>query len=489
MTTSQQDPVEPLGETHGDGETQYDPHRFTALAVVLVAAFMDLLDQTIVNVAVPSVQRDLHSSYADLQWIIAAYGLTFAVLLITGGRLGDMFGRKRMFLVGVAAFSLSSLFCGLADSSGTLIVARLLAGGSAAMMMPQVLAIIHVSFPASEIGKVIGLYGMIAGLAVVLGPVLGGVLVQADLFGLGWRSVFLVNLPVGLFAALGAVRLVRESKSPTPPTADLVGMLLACAGVGLLVYPLIQGHADNWPTWSFVMMAAAVVLLVLLVVHQRARTARNRTSLLALNLFHMRSFGSGLMVQFLFGVVMSTFFVVWTLFMQDALHWSPIHAGLSALPYSIAVALAGGVSMQVVVPRLGRRALMIGVWLMAIGFGLFAMELSWNGTGISTLELLWPPLIIGIGIGCIVAPLTNAVLTGVPLQDAGSASGLINTAGTLGGSIGVSLVGLLFSPSLATAYDYPGHGQTALWCGVVGLVAMFALMFALPKNWMAPPPN
>jgi EmrB/QacA subfamily drug resistance transporter len=492
VTTSQQGSVEPTAPGAAPPgavppEQQLDPRRFVALAVVLLAAFMDQVDATIVNVAVPSVQNDLRASYAGLQWIIAAYGMAFAVLLITGGRLGDMFGRKRIFLIGVSAFTLSSLLCGLADTPTVLIVARLAAGASAGLMMPQVLAIIHVGFPPSELGKVIGLYGTIGGLAAVLGPVLGGVLVQGDLFGLGWRSVFLINLPVGLFTVLAAARLVRESRSPLPMRADPVGMLLACAGVGLLAYPLIEGRAKGWPAWSFWMMAVAVVVLAVLVAHQRALHGRGRASLVALGLFRVRSFAPGLLVMFLFTTVISAFSVVWTLFMQDGMGWSPIHAGLTALPYSLAVAVAAGLSLQVVVPKLGRRTLMVGVVLVAAGFALFALEMSWRGTSLSTLDLIGPLLVAGFGMGCVVATVTNAVLTGVPVQDAGSASGLINTAGQLGGGLGVALIGVAFAPLPGAAYDYAGHGQSALWYAAGGLAVVFALLFGLPANWTRRP--
>ncbi|WP_146058944.1 DHA2 family efflux MFS transporter permease subunit [Actinomadura rubteroloni] len=465
-------------------EVQADPKRFTALAVILIAAFMDLLDATIVNVAVPSIQRNLDAGYSALQWTIAAYGLALAVLLITGGRLGDIYGRKRVFLVGMAAFTVSSLACGLAGSPETLIVARLAAGAAAGLMIPQVLAIIHVGFPPQEIGKVIGLYGSITGLAAVLGPVLGGFLVQIDLFGLGWRSVFLVNVPVGVFALVAAARLVRESRSPVPLKADPVGMLLASTGVGLLTYALIEGRARHWPAWSIGAIAAAVVILGVLVAHQVARRRRGGDPLVALGLFRAPGFAAGLLVMLIFTLVISGFAVVWTLFMQSGMGWSPIHAGLTALPYSFAVAVGATVAFKSFVPRLGRRTMMIGALVMASGLALFAGGMAWEGTSFNSLEQAPALLVVGFGMGLIVAPLTNAILSGVPPRDAGSATGLINTAGQLGGAIGVALVGLVFAPALGAPYDYPGHGQTALWWAVAGTAVVFALLFGLPANWM-----
>src|SRR5256714_434233 len=223
-----------------------DSRRWLALIVLLVAGFMDLLDVTIVNVAVASILRDLRAEYAQIEWIVAGYVLGFAALLITGGRLGDSFGRRRLFLIGMAGFTAASALCGLAGTPAVLIGARFAQGAMSGLMVPQILAIIHVTFPPEERGKVFGLFGGILGSASVAGLIIGGFLLQGNLFGLQWRPIFLVNVPVGLAAMVVAPLVIRESRSPIAPRPDLVGMALAVAGVLMLVYPLTEGRTLGW---------------------------------------------------------------------------------------------------------------------------------------------------------------------------------------------------------------------------------------------------
>src|SRR5215208_2422696 len=234
-----------------------NPKRWAILALVLAVECMDLLDGTIVNVAAPSIRADLGSGLSTLQWVAGGYALTFAVGLVTGGRLGDIYGRRRMFLLGVAGFATASLLCGLAPTSGTLIAARLLQGACAAIMIPQGFGIIRSAFGPDEIGKAFALFGPVIGLSAVLGPVLGGVLVEADLLGTGWRLIFLVNLPLAVAAIVAGARLLPESRAERPPRLDVPGAVLVTIAAGLLVFPLIQGREADWPAWTFASMAAA----------------------------------------------------------------------------------------------------------------------------------------------------------------------------------------------------------------------------------------
>ncbi|WP_344447302.1 MFS transporter, partial [Kitasatospora nipponensis] len=239
------------------------PHRrWLALLVILAADVMDLLDGSVLNVALPAIRADLGAGNTALQWISAGYTLAFAVVLITGARLGDIHRRKRIFQIGLAAFVVASLLCALAPSAGALVATRLLQGAAAAIMMPQVLGIIRTSFPPKEMAAAFGLVGPIMGLTAALGPAVGGILVDADLFGTGWRAVFLVNLPIGLIALACTSRLVRESRAPHPVRLDLVGMLLLSVAVALVFHPLVQGT-------DFVRMAAALPVLGLFIAHQR----------------------------------------------------------------------------------------------------------------------------------------------------------------------------------------------------------------------------
>jgi len=263
-----------LAGANGSAPSSLDPRRWAALVVILVAGFMDLLDVTIVNVAGPSILRDLHAGYAQFEWVISGYLLGFAALLITGGRLGDIFGRKRVFLFGVAGFTVASALCGVAVNPGMLIGARFFEGAMAGLMVPQILAIMHVTFPRQERGKVFGIWGSVLGSASVAGVILGGVLVQWNLAGWQWRPIFLVNIPVGAAALAAAWFVVPESRSPAALRLDLVGMVLAITGVLLLVYPLTEGRTLGWPAWTFGLMAGSAVVMAVFVAYQRRRTRR-----------------------------------------------------------------------------------------------------------------------------------------------------------------------------------------------------------------------
>ena len=430
--------------------SQLDPKRWLALAVILIAAFMDLLDATIVNVAIPSMQDNLHARYSDIEWIVAAYALAFAALLITGGRLGDIFGRKLVFMTGVLGFTVASVLCGLSQTPGELIGARFLQGAMAGLMVPQVLSIIHVSFPPAERGKVFGMFGGIVGSASVFGPILGGLLVQWNVHNLHWRPIFLVNLPVGLLALIPAYFVIRESKSPSAPRLDLFGMVLAIAAVVLIVYPLTEGRSDGWPLSGYLMMAAAAPVLHVFVLYERRRTARVGSPLVVLSLFRQRSFDAGLSVWLIFNVALSGFFLVWTLYMQIGLGWTPIHSGLTGILFAFGAAPAAGASVQALTPKFGRKVLMAGALLNAAGFAVFIYMAAHYGTRITTWEMIAPLLISGVGFGLVVAPITDLVLSDVPTADAGSASGLFSTVQQVGAALGIALIGVIFFSQLNT---------------------------------------
>ena len=425
--------------------------RWLALTVVLVASFVDLLDVTIVNIAVPSILRDLGAGYAQVEWVVTAYVLGFAAVLITGGRLGDAYGRRRMFLIGMSVFTLASLLCGAAGSPELLIGSRFVQGAAAGLMVPQILAIIHVTFPPSERGKVFGLYGTVGGLASVAGLVLGGVLIEWDPAGLGWRSIFLVNVPIGLVTLLVASSVIEESKSPAPPRLDLVGAVLAIAGVLLVVYPLTEGRSLGWPWWTFVLMASGAVCFVVLVGYE----ARRRESpLLALGLCRRRAFSAGLFVMVFFWIALGGFFLVWTLYLQAGLGWTPLHAGLTASAFAVGAGVGAGLSVAVFVPRFGRRTLMGGALVNALGFASYAVVASVSGPEVRSWQMIVPLLVTGAGFGLVVAPMIDLVLTDVPVADAGSASGVLNTVQQVGTALGVALVGIVFFGQLSSGSDH-----------------------------------
>ena len=462
------------------GQPPPDPRRWLALTVVLIASFMDLLDITIVNVALPSIQRDLHAGYPQLQWIVAGYALAFAIVLITGGRLGDIFGRKRLFLIGMAGFTAGSALCGTAVNPDMLIASRFFQGAMAALMIPQVLAIIHVTFPPQERGKVFGVYGGVAGSASVAGPILGGLLVQWNLAGWLWRPIFLVNIPVGLAGLVIAWFVVRDSRSPGVTRPDLPGAALATVAVGMLAYPLTEGHDLGWPAWTFALMAGSVPVFAVFVWYQRAR---KNSPLVALGLFRLRSFAAGLGVALLFWIAFGGFFITWMLYMQAGLGWTPLHAGLTAVAFAVPTAAAAGASVQFLTPRFGRKVLMTGALTASAGFGLY-LYLSWRyGTGLHSWQMIAPLAVTGIGFGLIVAPLIDLVLSGVPRRDAGSASGLLNTIQQLGVAFGIALLGTLFFDHLASSRgNFTGSFGLTLWFDVAAMVLVCGLMFALPRK-------
>ena len=426
-----------------------DPRRWWALTVVLIAGFMDLLDVTIVNVAVPSILKDLKAEYAQIEWIVAAYVLAFAAILITGGRLGDIFGRKRVFLIGMGGFTVASALCGVATGPGVLIGARFLEGAMAGLMVPQILAIIHVTFPPEERGRVFGMFGGILGSASAAGLIIGGLLVQWNLAGLGWRPIFLVNIPIGLAAMVAAWLVVPESTSPNAPKLDLIGMALAMAGVLMLVYPLTEGRTLGWPVWTFLLMAGAVVVLALFVLFERRRTRRVGSPLVVLSLFRARAFTAGLVMWLLFWIALGGFFLVWTLYLQVGLSWTPLRAGLTAVAFAGGATAGAGLSVQVLTPRFGRRVLMAGALLNAAGFASYLWVAARYGPEVRSWQMILPLIAAGVGFGMVVAPMIDLVLTDVPVRDAGSASGLLNTTQQVGMALGVALVGVIFFAQLA----------------------------------------
>jgi EmrB/QacA subfamily drug resistance transporter len=425
------------------GSEEIDPRRWVALGIVLIAGFMQLVDVSIVNVAIPSIQRDLDASYSQIQWVLAGYQLAFAVTLITGGRLGDIFGRKRLFMIGMTGFTLASALCGLAQNPGMLIGSRLLQGVMGALMFPQVLAVIQVTFPPRERGTALGIFGATIGLATITGPLVGGLLIQADVLGLEWRPIFLVNVPIGIAALAAATRFVPESKAPRALGLDLVGVGIVSAGLLLLIYPLVEGRDLGWPPWTFVSMVAAVPVLAVFALWERRKKAADGSPLVDLDLFRQRAFVAGLLVAGIFFMGIPAFFLTFSIHLQIGLGFTALHAGLTTIPFAVGSALASAASVRLA-PRLGRRILSLGCLLLAFGMAGVIWTIHRYGGAVHSWELLPALAVCGIGLGCVIAPLVNVVIAGVRRQDAGSASGVLTTAQQLGGAIGVALIGVIF---------------------------------------------
>jgi EmrB/QacA subfamily drug resistance transporter len=442
-----------------------DPRRWKALAVVLIASFMILLDISIVNVAIPSVQRDLGATFSEIQWVLAGYQLAYAVVLITGGRLGDIFGRKRLFIIGVCGFTVASLICGLAPTPITLIAARVFQGLMAALMYPQVLSVIQVSFPPRERGAAFGVFGAVIGVATISGPLVGGLLIQADIHlgstALLWRPIFLVNLPIGIGAIVAALIYLRESTAPSAPRLDIPGVVLVTIGLFLIAFPLVEGRDAGWPTWTYLMLAGGTLLLVAFRRYIRIRAARGGSPLVEPELFGDRGFvvGSAITMVFLAGI--PAFFLTFSLFLQIGLGFSALHAGLTTLPFSIFSALASTFSIRLA-PRIGKRILNYGCAALVLGMLGLWLTVRTVGTGVSSFQMLPALAVCGAGLGLVVAPLINIVLAGIRTGAAGSASGVLTTVQQIGGALGVAVIGIIFFGQVTSYAPTVANSQGAV---------------------------
>jgi EmrB/QacA subfamily drug resistance transporter len=459
-------------------ESTGHPRRWLILALILVVECMDLLDGTIVNVAAPSIRLDLGASLSALQWIAGGYALAFAVGLVTGGRLGDIFGRRKLFLIGVAGFTAASALCGAASSPELLIAFRLVQGVFAALMIPQGFGILRQVFPPSEIQKAFGMFGPVIGLAAVAGPVIGGALTDGDLFGLGWRAIFLVNVPLGLLAFVGSIRLLPESRAQNRPTLDLGGAALVSLAAALLIYPLIQGREAGWPAWTFIAIGASVVALIAFVLHERRREAAGVSPLVTMSLFRRRAFSAGLATALVFFAGMIGVMLVFSLYLQLGQGFSAIGTGVALIPWCLGVAVGAGLGNAVLGPKLGRRTLHGGIAVMLAGILLL---LATATDGASAWVLAGPELLAGIGMGAMLAPLFDFVLAGVDDDEVGSASGVLNAMQQLGGAIGIAVIGTIFF-SVAASSGLVGAFHRALWVEAGVLVVTAGLVCLLPKR-------
>jgi EmrB/QacA subfamily drug resistance transporter len=422
------------------------PRRWLAAIVMIVGALMDMIDVTIVNVALPTIRRDVHASATQLEWVVSGYMLAFAAALIIAGNLGDRFGRKRVFLAGAAVFGLASLAAGISGSGAELIAARVAAGIAAAAMAPQVLATFRVIFPASERGKAFGIYGAMLGFASAVGLLLGGALTEANLFGWSWRSVFFVNVPVAVAALIAGLRFIPETRDPAARRPDVPGAVLLAGSLVAIVYPLLEGRQLGWPGWVWPLLAAGLAGLGVLGVLE-ARRARRRNGgpapLLRAGLLRVPAFAAGLGVQLAFSAGMQGFFLAFALWLQAGEHFSPLKAGLTAIALSVgsfAVAPAAVPLAQ----KHGRGVLALGGLLMAAGITGELLAAPHVGAGGSPWPVVPGLVVAGAGLSLLVIPLVNVVLAAVPVEVAGGASGLFSTAQQLGGALGVALLGTVF---------------------------------------------
>jgi EmrB/QacA subfamily drug resistance transporter len=432
--------------TWNNPATADPPHRrrWAAFAVVLLASVMDLLDSLVTNIAGPTIRADIGGGPALIQWLGAGYTLAMAAGLITGGRLGDIYGRKPVFVVGVVGFTVASVLCASSVSPGMLIGCRVAQGLFGAVMLPQGLGVIKAVFPPRELAKAFGAYGPAMGFSTVLGPVLAGTLIDADLFGSGWRMIFLINLPLGLVALVGAVKYLPGGDGRAPIRLDLLGTVLASGAALLVVYPVVQGRSLGWPMWTFVMIGASVAVFGLFGRVESGTHRRGGDPLVVPTLFRKRAFTGGLFAGLAFFTAIIGFSLVFTVYVQIGLGFSPLKAGLTTLPQAIGSVFGFVAAGAGLAAKLGRRLLHLGLISMAAGvLGTF-LTIHVAGTGVTPWDLIPALLFTGIGLGMFLAPFFDIVLAGVESGEYGSASGTLNAVQQFAGALGVAVLGTVF---------------------------------------------
>jgi EmrB/QacA subfamily drug resistance transporter len=415
--------------------------KWWTLGVLSVALFMIMLDNTIVNVALPTIQRDLGARLSELEWIVTGYALTFAALMLTGGKLADLFGRRLVLVAGLALFAGASLACALAPSADFLIAARIVQGCGAALMNPSTLSIITATFPPQQRGMAIGIWAGVAALALAIGPLIGGVLVEH----VGWSSIFYVNVPIGLIAIVASLLLIEESRDTREgQRPDLAGQLTSGIGLFAFTYALIEANGSGWGSarivGAFAIAAVALVAFILLERHQRA-------PMLDLGLFRSRTFAGANIVLMLVALAMFGVFFFVSLYMQNVLHYSPIQAGATFLPMTLLIMIIAPIAGRLS-DRIGSRALLTGGMTIVAAQLLYFSRLSVHE---SFFTLLPGMLLGGVGMSCVMAPASAAGLRGVPAHSAGVGAAVLNSSRQLGGSIGIALMGAIMAHEIGAS--------------------------------------
>ncbi|SAK51585.1 MFS transporter [Caballeronia pedi] len=432
--------------------TTSSTRRWSAFAVLLVGAFLPPLDFFIVNVALPSIQSTLHTSAAELQLVISGYAAAYAVFLITGGRLGDLFGRRRIFLIGVTGFGLTSVICGLAPSPAILILGRVLQGLSAAAMAPQGLASIHALFPEKERARALGLYGAAVGLAAVAAQALGGALISANIFHLEWRFIFLINLPVVVAVLIFGPQLLPDARGDNPAPVDRIGVLLCALTLGLLIVPLVEGRELDWPWWACAMLVACPVAGVGFFRYEMAYARRGGVPLISVELIQRPGLMSGL-TGVLFFYVVSAFFLTFSVYLQGALGMSPFETGLIFLPFGVG-AFVGPLTTPLAIRLFGDHVPAIGMMLEVAGCALLAALVAGApGQMPAQFPLIGAVALLGFGQGWALPTLVRSVINRAPTTGSGMIAGITNSALQISAALGVAVIGGVFFSVAGTSPD------------------------------------
>ncbi|MGV9542373.1 MFS transporter [Nocardia beijingensis] len=435
---------------------------WAALGACLLAVFMQMLDMTIVNTALPSIATDLAAPGSAQVFVVAGYSLAFAGTLMTAARVGESAGRRRVFLGAMAAFTMASVWCGLAHLPGELIAARAVQGLSAAAMSAQVIAIISAVFPKARQPLAFGLYGAAAGLAAIVGPLLGGAIIASDPLGLGWRAIFLLNVPLCVLGLLLAHRHLHVGRPPDREPLDVAGALLATTGLVAVLYPLAAGREQRWPPQLFGLLGAGLGLLVVFVWHQRRRSRAGESPLLRIDLFADRGFAVGSVLTLSFFGIFAAFLFTVSVTAQSGLGFTALRTGILMLPFAIGGA-CGALTSPILVARLGNHGLTLGVLVFAVAVVVVAMTVDPDAAAIDLRRLAVPVFAAGAGMGLFAAPLPAAMMAGVAERATGSASGTVPTVQQIGSSLGVAVLGALFFRRVDADTDLGvGHAKAVL---------------------------
>ena len=459
------------------------------LPALLAAMFMAQFDLYVVNVAGPRLQSELHVGQAALELIVAGYGFTYASGLVTGGRLGDLFGPRRMFISGTLAFTVASLLCGLAQNPTELVVARLVQGLAGALMVPQVLATITAVFPPAERARALSWFGVTIGVGSVAGQVLGGLLLQWDVAGLGWRPIFLVNVPIGLASAAAALWLQPRTRTPGRSRIDPLGALGISGSLALALAPLALGRAEGWPAWTWISLAASVPVMAMALRWQRS--PRNPQPLVDLTLFRDPTFTRGLVIGVaVFAGFFSLTFTL-SLLLQNGLGLTPLQAGLTFCPLGLAFAIAS-ISAQRLAARHGLRLVTAGIAVSAFGNLALWLDLVASGADTSVARLIAPMVMIGAGNGLGIPPLIGTVLSRIQPRQAGSAAGILTTSQQFAAATGVTAIGSVFFAALGGGHDIGAHAAAMQWVlgldvALMAVAATGAVLLARPAKPVAAP--
>ena len=477
---------EPAGRAPIAGPAAPYPKRWAAAWVMILAALLDMIDGSIVNTALPSIGRSLHASSAQLQWTVSAYMLGFAATLIIAGHLGDRYGRKKLFLAGVAAFAVASLASAMAPDAAALVAFRAAQGVMAAILMPQILASFRTMFDGEERGKAFALYGAIAGISTAVGVLLGGVLTDWNLFGWGWRTIFIVNLPLAAVVLVLGVLWIPSSKDDGfRGRIDVPGNLVLAGSLVAIVLPLVQGRSNGWPLWGWILLAAGVAALTGLAWSEKVRRVEH--PLLNAGLFAKPTFSAGLLIQMLFYGGMSGFMLMFTLWLQSGQGYSPAQAGLLMVAFS-GGAILGAPMVDALIAKLGRNVLILGAATMAGGFYWVQHAVDHSAQTHTSAWPLVPGLVLaGVGLIFLVIPLVNTILSTVAPELAGGASGILSTAQQFGGALGIAVIGNAY-------FSHAGQGLTkafvhaAPWA-IAAYIGCALLCLALPRKVVTSDPT